>query len=60
MKKVSYIVFVLLDAFYATEENIHNVDVMTDASGITAFTRYTVAPTTASKSSKYIAILLFL
>ncbi|KAF8885990.1 IKI3 family-domain-containing protein [Infundibulicybe gibba] len=42
------------DAFYGTEDtNLHNVDVMTDASmPATAFTRYTVAPTTASRTSK--------
>ncbi|KAF9012601.1 IKI3 family-domain-containing protein [Cyathus striatus] len=42
------------DAFYGTEDtNLHNVDVMTDISmPATAFTRYTVAPTTASRSSK--------
>ncbi|KAJ6534029.1 pol II transcription elongation factor [Mycena vulgaris] len=43
------------DAFYGTEEdaNLHNVDVMTDVSmPATAFTRYTVAPTSMSKSSK--------
>ncbi|KAJ7133724.1 pol II transcription elongation factor [Mycena crocata] len=43
------------DAFYGTEEdaNLHNVDVMTDMSmPATAFTRYTVAPTSMSKSSK--------
>jgi len=43
-----------IDAFYGTEDNValHNVDVMTDASmAPTAFTRYTAAPTTASRSS---------
>ncbi|KAF8963616.1 IKI3 family-domain-containing protein [Flammula alnicola] len=43
------------DAFYGTEDNValHNVDVMTDVSmPATAFTRYTVAPTTASRSSR--------
>ncbi|EIW80500.1 pol II transcription elongation factor [Coniophora puteana RWD-64-598 SS2] len=42
------------DAFYGTEDtNLHNVDVMTDVSmAPTAFTRYTVAPSAASKSSK--------
>ncbi|KAJ7099343.1 pol II transcription elongation factor [Mycena belliarum] len=43
------------DAFYGTEEdaNLHNVDVMTDVSmPATAFTRYTVAPTSMSRSSK--------
>ncbi|KAJ6593195.1 Elongator complex protein 1 [Mycena capillaripes] len=43
------------DAFYgmAEDTNLHNVDVMTDISmPATAFTRYTVAPTSMSKSSK--------
>jgi len=42
------------DAFYGIEDaNLHNVDVMTDISmPATAFTRYTVAPTTVTKSSK--------
>lgn len=42
------------DAFYGVEDsNLHNVDVMTDVSmPATAFTRYTVAPTSASRSSK--------
>ncbi|KAJ7750119.1 pol II transcription elongation factor [Mycena maculata] len=43
------------DAFYGMDEdtNLHNVDVMTDVSmPATAFTRYTVAPTSMSKSSK--------
>ncbi|KAJ7188994.1 pol II transcription elongation factor [Mycena filopes] len=43
------------DAFYgmAEDANLHNVDVMTDVSmPATAFTRYTVAPTSMSKSSK--------
>ncbi|KAJ7496599.1 pol II transcription elongation factor [Mycena latifolia] len=43
------------DAFYGMEEdaNLHNVDVMTDVSmPATAFTRYTAAPTSMSKSSK--------
>ncbi|GLB37914.1 hypothetical protein LshimejAT787_0409650 [Lyophyllum shimeji] len=42
------------DAFYGTEDAaLHNVDVMTDVSmAPTAFTRYTVAPTIASRSSK--------
>ncbi|KNZ72380.1 Elongator complex protein 1 [Termitomyces sp. J132] len=42
------------DAFYGTEDvALHNVDVMTDISmAPTAFTRYTVAPTTASRSSR--------
>ena len=38
------------DAFYGIEdENLINADVMTDA---TAFTRYTAAPSAASKTSK--------
>ncbi|KAI5988054.1 pol II transcription elongation factor [Pisolithus albus] len=42
------------DSFYGTEQaNMHNIDVMTDFSmAPTAFTRYTVAPTTTSKASK--------
>ncbi|KAG6878005.1 hypothetical protein C0993_000965 [Termitomyces sp. T159_Od127] len=42
------------DAFYGTEDvALHNVDVMTDVSmAPTAFTRYTVAPTTTSRSSR--------
>lgn len=46
----------LLDAFYGTQDDnadLHNVDVMTDVSmAPTAFTRYTVAPSAMSKSSK--------
>lgn len=46
----------LLDAFYGTQDDnadLHNVDVMTDISmAPTAFTRYTVAPSAMSKSSK--------
>lgn len=42
----------LLDAFYGIEENIHNVDVMTDVSmPYTAFTRYTVAPSSISRGT---------
>ncbi|KAF8554834.1 pol II transcription elongation factor [Imleria badia] len=42
------------DAFYGTEDiNLHNVDAMTDVSmAPTAFTRYTAAPSVASKASK--------
>jgi elongator complex protein 1 len=44
------------DAFYGTQDDnvdLHNVDVMTDISmAPTAFTRYTQAPSTMSKSSK--------
>ncbi|KAI0048587.1 IkappaB kinase complex, IKAP component [Auriscalpium vulgare] len=40
------------EAFYGAEDTaLHNVDVMTDASQFTAFTRYTVAPTATSRSS---------
>ncbi|KAH9935182.1 IkappaB kinase complex IKAP component [Epithele typhae] len=41
------------DAFYGVEDaDLHNVDVMTDASmAPTAFTRYTVAPSAMSKTS---------
>ncbi|KIY46095.1 IkappaB kinase complex, IKAP component [Fistulina hepatica ATCC 64428] len=41
------------DAFYETEDsNLHNVDTMTDVSmPATAFTRYTVAPSAASRTS---------
>jgi elongator complex protein 1 len=39
------------EEFYGTEDlAMHNVDVMTDASAFTAFTRYTVAPTTSAPS----------
>lgn len=39
------------EEFYGTEDlAVHNVDVMTDASAFTAFTRYTVAPTTSAPS----------
>jgi hypothetical protein len=43
------------DAFYGAEDaNLYNVDVMTDASmPASVFTRYTVAPSTASRTSKY-------
>ena len=38
---------------------MHNVDVMTDISApVTAFTRYTVAPTTASRTSRYASFIL--
>ncbi|KAF9262678.1 pol II transcription elongation factor [Marasmius fiardii PR-910] len=42
------------DEFYGVEDTaLHNVDVMTDVSmAPTAFTRYTVAPSTTSKASK--------
>ncbi|KAJ3564648.1 hypothetical protein NP233_g8162 [Leucocoprinus birnbaumii] len=42
------------DAFYGTEDPaLANIDVMTDVSmAPTAFTRYTVAPSTASRTSK--------
>lgn len=46
----------LADAFYGTQDDnadLHNVDVMTDISmAPSAFTRYTVAPSAMSKSSK--------
>ena len=44
------------DAFYGVEDpSLHNVDVMTDVSmPATAFTRYTVAPSTSSRASKYV------
>ena len=47
-----------LDAFYGTEDpTLHNVDVMTDVSmPATAFTRYTAAPSTMSRTSKYVDI----
>ncbi|ESK87867.1 pol ii transcription elongation factor [Moniliophthora roreri MCA 2997] len=42
------------DEFYGVEDTaLHNVDVMTDISmAPTAFTRYTIAPSTASRTSK--------
>jgi elongator complex protein 1 len=43
------------DVFYGNEDEtgMHNVDVMTDVSApATAFTRYTVAPTSASRTSR--------
>lgn len=46
------------DAFYGVEDNpvLENVDVMTDVSmAPTAFTRYTVAPTSASRSSRLVS-----
>jgi len=47
-------ILLLEDAFYGAEDtSLHNVDVMTDVSmAPTAFTRYTVAPSAASKASK--------
>ena len=45
----------LIDVFYGNEDEMgmHNVDVMTDVSApVTAFTRYTAAPTSASRTSK--------
>lgn len=47
--------------FYGNEDEtgIHNVDVMTDVSApATAFTRYTVAPTSASRTSRYVFAVL--
>jgi elongator complex protein 1 len=46
----------LTDVFYGNEDEsaMHNVDVMTDVSApATVFTRYTVAPTSASRTSRY-------
>lgn len=45
-----------VDAFYGVEDtDLHNVDVMTDISmAPTMFTRYTVAPSAASRSSKFV------
>lgn len=41
----------MAEAFFGGDDAaLQNVDVMTDASGITAFTRYTVAPSAASSS----------
>lgn len=42
------------DAFYGDDNvDLHNIDVMTDVSmAPTAFTRYTAAPSTASKKSR--------
>jgi elongator complex protein 1 len=44
----------LTEEFYGTEDSaaIHNVDVMTDASAFTAFTRYTAAPTLSAAASR--------
>lgn len=52
----------LTDAFYGVEDmDLHNVDVMTDASmAPTAFTRYTVAPSAMSKTSSKSVIALML
>lgn len=52
--------FGIPDAFYGVEDNptLQNVDVMTDVSmAPTTFTRYTVAPTTASRTSRCIVTL---
>lgn len=45
------------DAFYGDDAvDLHNIDVMTDVSmAPTAFTRYTVAPSTASKKSRWVS-----
>ena len=42
------------DAFYGNDDvDLHNIDVVTDVSiAPTAFTRYTAAPSTASKKSR--------
>jgi hypothetical protein len=47
-----------IDAFYGAENvDIHNVDMMTDVSGPgTTFTRYTKAPTTASRATKRVKL----
>jgi len=44
----------VVDEFYGVEDTtLHDVDVMTDVSmAPTAFTRYTIAPSTASRTSK--------
>ena len=49
------------DAFYGDDEvDLHNIDVMTDVSmAPTAFTRYTVAPSTASKKSRFVPVTWF-
>jgi hypothetical protein len=49
----------ITDAFYGMDDNpaLANVDVMTDVSmAPTAFTRYTVAPTSASRSSRWVSL----
>ena len=44
-------IFIVAEEFYGTEDlAMLNIDVMTDASAFTAFTRYTVAPTTSGQS----------
>jgi elongator complex protein 1 len=47
-------VCVFADVFYGNDDvDLHNIDVMTDVSmAPTAFTRYTAAPSTASKKSR--------
>jgi len=47
------------EAFYGIEDsNLDNVDVMTDVSmPATTFTRYTVAPSVVSRTSKYVDYL---
>ena len=50
------------DAFYGADDNptLHDVDVMTDVSmAPTAFTRYTVAPTAASRTSRQVFSFLW-
>ena len=43
---------IFTETFYGLEDTeLHNVDVMTDASQFTAFTRYTAAPSTASRTT---------
>jgi len=48
---LSLFFIIFADEFYGTEDlAVYNVDVMTDASAFTAFTRYTVAPTSSAAS----------
>lgn len=56
-KYVQMFLVSLAAAFYDVEDSaLQNVDVMTDISmAPTAFTRYTVAPSHLSKSSKYVS-----
>lgn len=46
------------DAFYGDDDaDLPNIDVMTDVSmAPTTFTRYTAAPSTASKKSRWVAV----
>ena len=54
MGELGVLFFCFSDAFYGNDDvDLHNIDVMTDVSmAPTAFTRYTVAPSTASKKSR--------